>query len=67
MAVEGAGVAPCSRDVIEYNPTEESAMEVGMESKTAKKHTDLTVVVVEWGGLTAGAYGPPAVFALLVC
>lgn len=37
-----------------------------MESKTAKKRTELTVVV-EWGGLTAGAYGPPAVFALLVC
>jgi len=36
-----------------------------MKSKTVKKRTE-HALVVEWGGLTAGAYGRPAVFALLV-
>jgi hypothetical protein len=36
-----------------------------MESKTAKKRTE-HAVVMEWGGSTAGAYGRPEVFALLV-
>ena len=36
-----------------------------MKSKTAEKRTE-HALVAEWGGLTAGAYGRPAVFALLV-
>lgn len=36
-----------------------------MKSKARKKHGE-HALMVEWGGLTAGAYGRPAVFALLV-
>jgi hypothetical protein len=36
-----------------------------MKSKAGKKRTE-HALLVEWGGLTAGAYGRPAVFALLL-
>jgi hypothetical protein len=39
--------------------------EIGMKSRIMKKHTE-HALMVEWGGLTAGAYGRPAVFALLL-
>lgn len=39
-----------------------------MQSKKSKKHIRPIehALMVEWGGLTAGAYGRPAVFALLL-
>lgn len=36
-----------------------------MKSRVARKRTE-HALMVEWGGLTAGAYGRPAVFALLL-
>jgi hypothetical protein len=36
-----------------------------MKSKKPKKPAD-HALLIEWGGLTAGAYGRPAVLALLV-
>lgn len=39
--------------------------ELGMKSKVARKRTE-HALMVEWGGLTAEAYGRPAVFALLL-
>jgi hypothetical protein len=36
-----------------------------MKSKKPKKPTE-HALLLEWGGLTAGAYGRPAVFALLL-
>lgn len=36
-----------------------------MKSRARKKRGE-HALMVEWGGLTAGAYGRPAVFALLV-
>ncbi len=36
-----------------------------MKSKSGKKRTE-HALMIEWGGLTAGAYGRPAVLALLV-
>jgi hypothetical protein len=36
-----------------------------MKSKKPKKPAD-HALMVEWGGLTAGAYGRPAVLALLL-
>lgn len=36
-----------------------------MKSKSAKQQKQ-HALIVEWGGLTAGAYGQPAVLALLL-
>lgn len=36
-----------------------------MKSRVGKKRRE-HALMVEWGGLTAGAYGRPAVFALLL-
>lgn len=38
---------------------------VGMKSRVVRKRAE-HALMVEWGGLTAGAYGRPAVFALLL-
>lgn len=40
-------------------------MEIGIKSTLPIKPKD-HALFVEWGGLTAGAYGRPAVFALLL-